>query len=94
MIDTDTSEPQNERPEPGATVLELLSEYGTQAVLEALALAAECASDDPEFCPEVHNKAVYLHLEFSQLLERYAVICAEPPAPAPIPVSYPGAIVV
>jgi hypothetical protein len=84
---------ENERPEPGSTVLDLLAEYGTQAVLEALALVAECASEDQESCSEFHKEALYLNLEFSQLLERYAVF-AEAQIPALTAAYFQGAIVV
>jgi hypothetical protein len=63
--------PEDERPEPFATVLDLVGEHSFEAVLESLGDLAEYDAGDSEFSPEVRQEAGYLHLELTQLLARY-----------------------
>jgi hypothetical protein len=58
------------RPEPFATILELLPDHGKQEVLHAIAEAALYDSEDQEIFHDCRLKHARLHLELEQLLER------------------------
>jgi hypothetical protein len=79
---TDTN-PEKERPEPFATILDLMGEHGINAVLESLADKTKFDADETEFSPEVRREAAYLHLELSQLLVRYDLLFPIPEVPEP-----------
>jgi hypothetical protein len=61
-----------ERPEPFATILDLLVEHSEADVLQAISDAAELESEDEELPSSLRVKAARLHLELEQLLERMA----------------------
>jgi hypothetical protein len=63
---------EEQRPEPFATINELIAEYGNGEVLEAIAENAEYDSQDVEACSRCREKGARLSLEIYQLLERMA----------------------
>ena len=60
----------DDRPEPFATVLDLLEEHTEADVLSALSDAAQFDSENQELDSLDRLKAERLHLELEQLLER------------------------
>lgn len=68
----DTNETTTERPEPFATVLDLIAEHGEMEVLGSIADKALFDSEDKEHCPYHRKLAARLNLELEQLLERMA----------------------
>jgi hypothetical protein len=63
----DLTEPENKRPEPFATVLDLVTEYGYGGVLEALAENARFDAEEPDSQPEDE----WLNFQLSHLLEQF-----------------------
>jgi hypothetical protein len=61
-----------ERPEPFATILEMLGEHPVTEVLEAIADNAQFESEDEENCADYRKYNARLALELNQLLERMA----------------------
>jgi hypothetical protein len=79
---------QDKRPEPYATVLDLVNEHGRWAVIEALANDAEFESEDQNLCLTYREEAAWLHMELNQLLARYELLFLES-EPEPV-VSHEG----
>ena len=63
---------EDTRPEPFATVLDLLSEYPETELLEAIADNAQFDSEDEKNCADCRKFNARLALELNQLLERMA----------------------
>jgi hypothetical protein len=59
-----------ERPEPFATILDLLSEHSEEEILSAISNAAEFEAEDEETCSTCRIRSARLHLELDQLLDR------------------------
>jgi hypothetical protein len=68
---------QDDRPQPFATLCELVDEHGIEQVLEALADNAQFDSEDEDACACCRSKSARLALELNQLLERMADIHLE-----------------
>jgi hypothetical protein len=60
----------DERPEPFATILDLLSEHSEEEILAAISDAAEFEAEDEETCSTCRIRSARLHLELDQLLDR------------------------
>ena len=78
MKNNETAQQEAERPEPFATLLDLLGEYDIEEILEDLSYAAKLASEDEGWCANCRAKAEWLHLEIDQLfrnLERFEGRC-------------------
>jgi hypothetical protein len=71
-IITESNDNQNtdERPEPFATILDLLSEHSEGEILAAISDAAEFEAEDEETCSTCRVRSARLHLELDQLLDR------------------------
>ena len=65
-----TDHQDTERPEPFATVLDLLEEYSEGKVLSAISRVARFDSEDNEVSACCRAKSARLHLELKQLLDR------------------------
>jgi hypothetical protein len=72
------------RPEPYATVLDLINDHGYYAVLEAVSDEAqfEAEDDNEEYCAGCRKRAAQLHLELEHMLTRMDdfddAVCGEP----------------
>jgi hypothetical protein len=69
---------EEDRPEPFASVLELVSEHGNRAVIEALADNAGFDAAEPDAFLAYRREQEWLQLEFTQLLERHELLFPEP----------------
>jgi hypothetical protein len=58
------------RPEPFATILELIGEYGAPALLDSISDVALFDSENEENCHDCRALAAQLHLELEELQER------------------------
>jgi hypothetical protein len=65
--------PEDKRPEPFVTVLELAVRHGKLAVLEALTNLAEFDSEDPNFSDDDREADAILHTDLSMALEQYSL---------------------
>lgn len=68
--DSEAHQQEDGRPEPFATILELLSQHSTGAVLAAISDAALLESEAKEICSSCRMEAGWLHLELEMLLDR------------------------
>jgi hypothetical protein len=59
-----------DRPDLFTSVLELIGDHGTDAILEALAMHSEFESQDGDVCIRCRLISGWLHLELEQLEER------------------------
>jgi hypothetical protein len=63
---------EEDRPEPFASIYELMEDYTKLEVLEALQLLCELDSEATESFPECRNQESWLAIELESLLARYA----------------------
>jgi hypothetical protein len=69
---------QQDGPGPFMIVLELVNEYGDQAIIEALAeMAGSLMEMRKDVCLSCQQRAAWLHMELSQLLDRYELLFPE-----------------
>jgi hypothetical protein len=61
---------ESERPEPFASVMEIISEYGIEEVLAAISDDALFTSEDPEVCRCCREEALGFHEAIEALLEQ------------------------
>jgi hypothetical protein len=69
---------QDKRPEPFATVLDLISEHGRWSVIEALADDAKFEAETQGLWPTQRKEAAWFHMELNQLLARWELLFLDP----------------
>jgi hypothetical protein len=62
----------DDRPEPFASIYELMADYTTVEALESLQLLCSLAREEDDTCPECRDQAAWLANELMQLLAKYA----------------------